>query len=99
VRELAVPDVRIYQPAKTAMQSGRRKTGYWLLEFERTAPRRPDPLMGWNGSADMRAQVMLKFNTRAEAVAYAERQGLNYQVIEPQQPVVRPRSYAENFRA
>jgi len=38
--------VRIYQPAKTAMQSGRGKTQQWLLEFEPARPKGPEPLMG-----------------------------------------------------
>ena len=65
---------RIYQPPKNAMQSGRAATHEWVLEFEPSSPRRPDPLMGWIGSADTQAQVRLTFPTREEAVAYAERQ-------------------------
>ncbi len=31
---------RIYSPARTAMQSGKAKTGRWVLEFEPEEPRR-----------------------------------------------------------
>ena len=65
---------RIYQPPKNAMQSGWAATHEWVLEFEPSSPRRPDPLMGWIGSADTQAQVRLSFPTREEAVAYAERE-------------------------
>ena len=65
---------RIYQPPKNAMQSGRAATHEWVLEFEPSSPRRPDPLMGWIGSGDTQAQVRLNFDTRDEAVAYAEKQ-------------------------
>ena len=34
--------------------------------------------MGWIGSADTLAQVMLRFATREEADAYAEKQGIAY---------------------
>ena len=44
---------RIYSPAKTAMQSGKAKTGHWMLEFDPAAPRRIDPLMGYTSSTDM----------------------------------------------
>ena len=90
--------VRIYQPSKTAMQSGMRKTLEWIVEFEPGAPRVADPLMGWIGSADTRAQVHLRFDSRDEAIAFAARNGLTYRVIEPHHRVIRPKSYAENFR-
>ena len=89
---------RIFSPARTAMQSGKAKTGYWVLEFEPEKPRRIDPLMGYTSSGDMKSQVRLTFDTREEAVAYAEREGLAYSVDEPKQPVRRQISYAENFR-
>lgn len=91
---------RIYRPAKTAMQSGRAKTRHWVLEFERTTPRTHDPLMGWTSSSDMPAdQVRLRFPTREEAIAYAERNGIAYQVQVPRERAVRPRVYADNFRS
>lgn len=94
-----MPDVVIYRPAKTAMQSGRAKTRDWVVEFEAASPQRPDPLMGWAGQGDTRTQLRLKFPTREEAVAYAERRGLSYQVREPRDRRLRPKSYADNFRA
>ncbi len=89
---------RIYQPPKSAMQSGRAGTHHWVLEFEPSEPRRADPLMGWIGSADTQRQVRLSFATREEAVAYAERQGIAFEVELPQARHVRPKAYADNFR-
>ena len=89
---------RIYQPPKSAMQSGRAGTHQWVLEFEPSEPRRADPLMGWIGSADTQRQVKLGFATREEAVAYAERQGIAFEVELPQARHVRPKAYADNFR-
>lgn len=88
---------RIFQPAKTATQSGRAKSHGWVLEWEPTERNRQDPLMGWSGSGDTRAQVRLNFETRAAAVAYAERQGLDYQLHEPHKRAVLPKAYADNF--
>jgi NADH dehydrogenase ubiquinone Fe-S protein 4 len=81
------------------MQSGRRKTHQWMVQFEREAPEIVDPLMGWIGSSDPRTQVRLLFDTREEAVAFAERNKLSYVVQEPRVHPVRPKSYAENFRS
>ena len=91
--------VRIYQQPKNAMQSGTAKTQEWVLDFEPAARRQADPLMGWIGSTDTQAQVSLKFPSRDEAIAYAERQGLQYDVELPQVRRVRPKAYADNFRS
>ena len=89
--------VRIYQPSKTAMQSGRGKTHRWILEFEPEAPVVHDPLMVWMGSSDTPRQLRLQFATCEEAVAYAERNGLRYRIRAAHRPNIRPKSYAENF--
>jgi len=90
--------VRIYQPSKTAMQSGRGGTKRWTLEFEPGARREMDPLMGWTSSRDTRAQVHMSFDTLEEAVAYVEKQGYAYSVQSAQERTVRPKSYSDNFR-
>ena len=73
---------RIYQPARSAMQSVQSKDD-WLLEYEPEKPREIEPLMGWTSSSDMRSQVKLRFDTKEEAIAYAERSGIAYRVEEP----------------
>lgn len=90
---------RIYQPAKTAMQSGTAKTRAWVLEFAPAQARRVDPLMGWTSSGDMDSQVRLRFETKEGALDYAEAHGIDAVVVEPKtrKPNVRPRGYAENF--
>jgi ETC complex I subunit conserved region len=90
--------VRIYQPTKTAMQSGRANTGKWVLEFEPGARPERDPLMGWTTSRDTRGQVRITFETQEEAVAYATRQGYAYTVEPPRPRAIRPKSYSDNFR-
>ena len=90
--------MRIYRPSKSAMQSGRAKYRDWVLEFEPTAPPFVEPLMGWTASPDTRRQVKLRFPTKEEAIAFAEKHGLEYQVFEPEERAIRPKSYADNFR-
>ena len=91
--------LRIYQPAKTAMQSGRGKTRKWIAEFEPGTAQHPDPLMGWCGGGETRRQVRLTFESREAAIAYADKHGLTYQVDEPRRRDIRPKSYSDNFRA
>ena len=66
-----VPSVRIFQPAKNAMQSGRANTQAWVVEFKPNDAVKPSPLMGWPGSADTRQQVRLSFDSRDDAIGYA----------------------------
>ncbi|WP_439814332.1 ETC complex I subunit [Zavarzinia sp. CC-PAN008] len=89
---------RIFRPAKNAMQSGRRNTRRWLLEFEPASARFADPLMGWTGSTDQNGQLRLSFATREEAVAYAEKHQIPFEVLEPHAPSLQIKPYAENFR-
>lgn len=91
--------VRIFQPARTAMQSGTAKTKGWVLEFPPADAREVDPLMGWTSSGDTQSQVRLRFDTRKQAEDYARERGLDFVVQEPQSRAVnvRPRGYGENF--
>jgi hypothetical protein len=89
---------RISRPAKTAMQSGQAKTKRWMLDWEPETAKSADPLMGWTSSSDMKGQVRLFFATKEEAIAYAERKGLEYRVIEPQERSPKTVSYSDNFK-
>ncbi len=90
--------VRVYQPPKTAMQSGRATTHQWVLEFEPATPREVEPLMGWISGRDTRRQVRLRFDTREEALAYAQRNGYQVELEEPHARRFKAKSYADNFR-
>lgn len=89
---------RIFRPARTAMQSGTAKTERWLLEYEPERPREIEPLMGWTSSSDMKSQIKLWFDSEADAVAYAMRNGIPYRVEQPNEPVRRSIAYADNFK-
>lgn len=88
---------RIFKPAKNAMQSGIAKTREWQLDYEPEQARVIEPLMGWTSSGDMKQQITLRFETREDAIAYCEREGIPYQVIEPKVTVPRKAAYADNF--
>jgi hypothetical protein len=88
---------RIFRRPKSAMQSGPAGQR-WRLEFE-PAAQQLDPLTGWAGSGDTRAQVRLDFPSMEAAVAYAKAQGLAFEVAEPAAPAaLKPKAYADNFR-
>ena len=81
------PACRIYRPSPSVMQAGRGRRP-WVLEFEPAGRRWIEPLMGWTASDDPFAQIRLTFPTLEAAVDYAEREGLDYAVVEP--PARRP---------
>jgi hypothetical protein len=88
---------RIYRPTRTAMQSGEANTKEWMLDYEPEQPRNIEPLMGWTSSGDMKQQVRLNFDSKEEAVAFCEREGIPYQVFESTPSVRQHMSYSDNF--
>jgi hypothetical protein len=89
---------RIYQPAKTAMSSGRANTHRWVLEYEPERPRTIEPLMGYTSSDDMTSQISLSFDTKEAAIDYAKRNGIAYRLFEPKVRTRATIAYADNFR-
>ena len=79
------------------MQSGKANTREWLLEFEPASARASDPLMGWTQSTDMNGQVRLAFDTREEAVAYAQKHGIAFELVTPKEQKTIIKAYADNF--
>ena len=89
---------RIYQLAKSAMQSGKAKVDTWVLEFEQSEARQADPLMGWTGSGDTQAQIMLTFASKEQAKEYAEKHGIPARVHATPPKKLKLQAYADNFR-
>ncbi len=89
---------RIYQRPMSAMQSGQAWTDKWVLEFEASEAKKPDPLMGWSGSGDTQAQVSLNFPDAKAASAYAAKYGIAARVIPTPQKALKLQAYADNFK-
>ena len=89
---------RITEEQRKTTQSGKAFQGRWTLEFERQEAQRPDPLTGWNGSGDTRTQVRLRFDSKEEALAYAERKGFTVHLVSAPPVSLKLQAYADNFR-
>lgn len=88
---------RIYQPTKNAMQSGKAKDS-WLLEYAQEKPYFVDSLMGWTGMEDTKSQqIRLFFDSPEEAIKYAEKNGITYEVEMPNPNKQMAKAYADNF--
>ena len=88
---------KIFKPARNAMQSGWANTRKWVLVYEQTRPRRIDDLMGYTSSDDTTRQVRLTFDTEEQAVAYAQKHGIPFELTEPKLPKKIIKAYADNF--
>ena len=73
---------KIYIPNKNPMQSGLGKTDKWLLEFETKNPTK-NPLMGWESSSDTLTELKLEFSSKENAINYAKKKKIDFEIIEP----------------
>ena len=87
---------KIYIPNKNPMQSGLGKTDKWILEFETKDPTK-NPLMGWESSSDTYTEVKLEFSTKENAINYAEKMKIDFEIIEQKKRKIIKKSYADNF--
>ena len=87
---------KIYKPSKTVMQSGKRNTKKWMLEFD-TLNTGVNPLMGWESSKDTMSEVKLEFSTKEEALNYVKKNNIEYYIVEPQKQKIIKKSYTDNF--
>ncbi len=78
------------------MQSGKRNTKYWVLEFD-TLDTGVNPLMGWESSKDTMSEVKLQFSTKNQAIEYAKKNNISYYIVEPQKRKIIKKSYSDNF--
>lgn len=92
-----MPLVRIYQPSKSAMQSGKANTKVWYITAEPTDPLLSEPIMGWTSSTDMSQEVRLTFSSLEKAIEFARLKGLQYTIYNSTKIDSRPKNYGENF--
>ena len=90
--------VRIFKPAKSAMQSGRGgKMDHWYLEGCELSSRTPEHLMGWVSAEDTNDQIQMVFDCKNAAVEFAESKGWAYEIHDPSERKVKPQNYMDNF--
>ncbi len=90
---------RIYQKSKTALQSGVKNSGHWILEFEQNDAKPIDPLMKWVGSDDTFSQVSMNFNSKESAIDFAKKNKIFFTLDngKTKRYNIRRGGYGENF--
>jgi hypothetical protein len=91
--------VIIYRPTPRTTQSGSKHTLVYM-KFERVNARTNESLMGWTATTDPTGNLTLSFPNDTAAVAFAQRNGLDYEIVvhEGQERIREPRDYAVNFK-
>nr|POE72149.1 nadh-ubiquinone oxidoreductase 21 kda subunit, mitochondrial [Quercus suber] len=97
--DLQARTVRIYRPAKTATQSGNWHSHQWRMDWDVLGKghRWENPLMGWQSSADAMQGTHLNFHSKDDAINFANKQGYEYFVQEPNERRQVPKAYATQF--
>jgi hypothetical protein len=90
--------VKIFCPASSAMQSGRKNTKKWLvIPVEEDNSRWVNPLTGWISAGSTISELSFQFDSKHDAIKFAESQNFIYEIEEPKFASVKQKSYAANF--
>ena len=93
---LYMKKAKIYKPSKTSMQSGLSKYDKWIIEFK-TKNTGINPLMGWESSSDTLSELSLEFSTKEQAIEYAKKNKIDFELIESKERKFIKKSYSDNF--
>ena len=88
---------KIYKPTKTSMQSGIGSTKKWVLEYIIDESTSINPLMGWESSSNTLSELKLFFDSKDQAIDYANKNKIEFVVIENNQRSFVKKSYTDNF--
>jgi NADH dehydrogenase (ubiquinone) Fe-S protein 4 len=87
----------ILQSSKSATQSG-NGSEKWILEFEtEKSGRYIESHRSMVSCDDPTTQVHLEFEKAEDAIDYANKNNIQYELIEAHKRVIKPKSYAKNF--
>jgi hypothetical protein len=89
---------KIYKPSKTSMQSGLGRTKKWILEFQKEKNKFKESLMGWIGSSDTSEQVRLHFESVEDAINFANKNKIEYNLVSETKKKYSAKSYSDNFK-
>ena len=78
------------------MQSGLNKFNKWILEYITEDPS-INPLMGWESSTDTFSELKINFSSKEQAIQYAKKNKIDFELIEPKERKIVKKSYSDNF--
>ncbi len=87
----------IYKNKKIPTQSGKLHKEFWFLENINTKDVKTDLLTGWKNT-EVNFIKKMKFSNKEEAVSYAKKNNLDFEVLKEVNKETRNKSYADNFK-
>ena len=87
----------IYKNKKTPTQSGKLHKEFWFLEQINTKGFKTDLLTGWK-TTETNLIKKMKFSNKEEAVSYAKKNNLDYEILTEVNKEIGNKSYADNFK-
>ena len=87
----------IFQPSKSAMQSGIGKSDKWCLSNSVANKSFINSIFCWTGSSNTEKNLTLFFDTLESAVRYAESRKLDFEVIETKKRKIIKISHCSNI--
>ena len=87
----------IFQPTKSAMQSGLKNSRRWCLSNNDINESFINSIFCWNGSSNPEKQIKLFFDDLESAINFAKKNDYDFEVQIPNKRSLIKKSYAENF--
>ena len=87
----------IYKNKKSPTQSGKLHKDFWVLEHINDKGVKIDLLTGWK-TTETNLTKKMKFLNKEEAVSYAEKNNLDFEILKEVNKEISNNSYADNFK-
>ena len=87
----------IYKNKKSPTQSGKLHKDFWILEHINDKSVKTDLLTGWK-TTETNLTKKMKFLNKEEAVSYAKKNNLAFEILKEVNKEISNKSYADNFK-
>ena len=87
----------IYKNKKSPTQSGKLHKDFWVLEHINDKIVKTDLLTGWK-TTETNLIKKMKFLNKEEAVSYAKKNNLAFEILKEVNKEISNKSYADNFK-
>ena len=87
----------IYKNKKSPTQSGKLHKDFWVLEHVNDKVVKTDLLTGWK-TTEKNLIKKMKFLSKEEAILYAKKYSLDFEILKEVNKEMSNKSYADNFK-
>jgi hypothetical protein len=87
----------IYKNKKSPTQSGKLHKDFWVLEHINDKGVKSDLLTGWKTN-ETNLKKKMKFLNKEEAISYAKKNNLDFEILKEVNKEINNKSYSDNFK-